>query len=1161
MATRSIHLKVVVPRGGDKDATGTREAFQRTHLAFNEAVTFYERLLLEMRQRDVCTGDGDDEVVIPGDEWRADLGKRLRLRGVQPTDEILDDFHTLYRVMIRSFDAPAPKKNGKKTKDAGTANDAIAWLGALLDPKSEAGQKRFEVLDEKQLGWVLDRSPTDPKLVTEIERKIASDDSLLHPVGKLPTWILRYNAEKKSPTGNPAVWLEPLLAMLKEKKEQRDGDHAAAVRLETAGALPLIDAQIPVGGRTDAMNSWDRAALAQAASHVLAWESWRHRMADERRKLQERIAAWKKKRKGLDAAILKLRDYEQQRTASLVATGLWTPDSKYQIGPRELRKGWAKLREWLEKHPAATQEERKKFLKSLQGRLKGRFGGADLLGWLAEPGQQDLVGHKMDPVSWLSADNALRRKLERSRLLPRFTFTDAVLHPAGVLLDSVGNSNKPSYCLHQNQAGGLDVDLPLLHVPAAGVYEERTQRFELAKSYQLTGLQLVDVRATKKNGEDGRIERQRLSFVSQDRMRRVEVAAKGASLMLQREDVLRGGDLGRVYFKLAVDHTIDLDVLRPRLSSRAFLGKAIGNRLKVPPEEREKLVRDGLRVMGVHLAMRTAAACAVFEVIDPRKRGDVECWGEVEGMPIVHDRSFTMELPGDKPRRQEMILRAEASKSLGDVKASIGRLKAVRALADESEPEKRKERIDKLGEMLPPELAKMIPTKLGRNPRNWRSDVMPLYHELEQRVGEEVKDLRLEQRKARHPGPGASKPYDRRLGGKSMWRIAYLERTRRMLVSWECHSMPGRPIVRLDRSSRGTLAKKLLKHLNALKEDRAKSTADLVVQAAAGRRYGKAKWEAPGPGSWRTTRKSAGGELRGVDIVVFGDLSGYRFRLKREPAENVRLMQWCHRAVRGWADMQAELEAVATTDTTIAHGMLFDARTGAPGLRCRIMTKPDTVGLHVSREGYWLYDHLEQAGLSHKEIMQLEDGSLVPVEDGQEFVTLRKAADGFALARVHASINGARNAALRFLEGHKDQVRVVAFAVDGSNGERLAKSSLGVRAQGAFGGKALSFDAVDPLNTTFRATPHKTARALAKALEIDLGALAEDEEAEIVGDDEEDSEELLKAIKEASKGRRELFRDPSGVFFDSKLWVIEDVFWSRVTEMVVDELRRRSWCR
>ena len=64
--------------------------------------------------------------------------------------------------------------------------------------------------------------------------------------------------------------------------------------------------------------------------------------------------------------------------------------------------------------------------------------------------------------------------------------------------------------------------------------------------------------------------------------------------------------------------------------------------------------------------------------------------------------------------------------------------------------------------------------------------------------------------------------------------LEYLEDVRRLVMSWNLRGRTYGEINRQDKKTRGSVASRLLNHINKLKEDRVKAGADLIIQAARG---------------------------------------------------------------------------------------------------------------------------------------------------------------------------------------------------------------------------------------------------------------------------------------------------------------------------------------
>src|SRR4029079_6267760 len=130
----------------------------------------------------------------------------------------------------------------------------------------------------------------------------------------------------------------------------------------------------------------------------------------------------------------------------------------------------------------------------------------------------------------------------------------------------------------------------------------------------------------------------------------------------------------------------------------------------------------------------------------------------------------------------------------------------------------------------------------------------------------------------------------------------------RLLLRWSLMGRRGGDGRRQDRIARGVFASRLLGPIDALKETRLKTGADMITQAARG-------YQRDHAGRWRRAHPAC-------DLVLFEDLSRYRTLTDRPRRESSRLMLWAHGAMPGEVRMQGELYGVAVADT----GAAFSSR-------------------------------------------------------------------------------------------------------------------------------------------------------------------------------------------------------------------------------------------
>jgi hypothetical protein len=360
--------------------------------------------------------------------------------------------------------------------------------------------------------------------------------------------------------------------------------------------------------------------------------------------------------------------------------------------------------------------------------------------------------------------------------------------------------------------------------------------------------------------------------------------------------------------------------------------------------------------------------------------------------------------------------------------------------------------------------------------------------------------------------------------GKSMWAIRHLTDLRRFLQSWSLLGRATGEVRRLDRTTRGVFANRLLEHIDNIKDDRLQTGADLIVRAAMGYvRDAAGRWEKRFPP---------------CNAVLFEDLSRYRMRTDRPRRENSQLMRWAHRAVPGEVEMQGALHGLGIVDTSAAFSSRYHARTLTPGIRCQPLAASDLQDL-------WLQEHLARFGI---DLTTCQPSDLVPRDGGQIFACLRSAQGG--LLRIDADINAAQNLQRRFWTRHADAFRLPCSPGQLDGKEVWVPRTTSKRLLGALGGPGM-----------LRPTGHDTGScrwepASARRLR-NLAIGGTDLETDPT---DLEAEELSGLAEEAEieAGRVEVFfRDPSGVVWPAELWFPAKVFWGAVRTKTIGALRAR----
>lgn len=1109
--TRSIKLKLVVPRAPEQ--AGIAKTLWATHAAINAACRHYEGWLVRMRGRGYETRAervSEGQVVAELLEAARAAQKRNKGELAGTGEEIVELLRQLYADIV-------PSAIGED----GDAQAANAFLSPLVDPNSRGFLEIFDKIGEAP-NWLAAARDGEADAFDAAYLWLESEagQKRLRATGSPAGWMRLAKAKPQAPE-----WVLAFIADFDRKTEEAAGVPTRIRRLRELGILPLFEPYFRgrIVGAEGVVTRWDRLAFRLAVGHLLSWESWCRRAAEDharRRAKLERFEATHVNeaiRQRLDG----LRRYERERHAEIVARGdLPEGDRPFRIRPRMIR-GWRELREaWL-KAKARDHDSLVAQIAATQAKLRGRFGDPHLFRWLARP-ENHLFWDRADEdmVAVVAALNAHQDVVDASRSTALLTLPDPVLHPRATQWEAEGGSNLKTYKL-QATPQGLRLDLPALEPVDDRLYRERAlERLALAASGQMRDVELARdgskciVRYTTNSGE------------------RLTAKLGSGDLLLDWSharnrpiEQVEAGDIGPAWLKLAIGIEPQLPEGWPERRPAALdhfrtaAGKTSKHRQGVQP---------GLRVLAVDLGVRTFAACAVFELAEQAPPGRLAFSLPDLGLAAVHERSFLLELPGERADTATALWRERASEELRRLRRGLSRCRRIRQLVG-LEGEARRLALGAMRDALagvdpwPFEgelLAELEGMAEAARPI-WDDHVKAAFERWRNAYGFELSAWRQ-----RTKAPSLDKR-----SGKSIWSIQYLTDTRRTLQGWSLLGREAGDVRRLDRERRGVFAADLLAHLDGLKEDRIKAGADLIVQAARGYRRDER-------GAWQQRYKPC-------QIVVFEDLTRYRMKTDRPRRENSQLMRWVHRAIIGEVEMQGQLYGLHTTDVSAAFSSRFHAATGTPGLRCHTLTRGDFESAFMRK--------LLAREVPGLDLARAKPGDLVPLSGGEAFVALT--ADG-GLVRLHADLNAAQNLQRRFWERHGEAFRLTARRTTINGLACWVPLRLGERLKGALGGYGM-----------LEATGHESGscrwRPLSPAAWRRLGG----SEAEAAGepaaaDAGEPEDELLAELEEELLERSGevvvFFRDPSGVVLPAALWYPGKSFWSIVRAKTSAALRQAS---
>lgn len=1141
MPTRTINLKIV--QGSNPDAAGLRQALWTTHKLVNDTVAVIERTLLLCRGQAYWTlNDHGDEIQVASEHVTAEalaMARTAQVRngfaGKGSDGEVLAALRSLYEKLV-----PSCLLDKKGTPQTGDAQAANALVSPLMDPKSEGGLSVYDKVLDPPPAWIAQKNTDSPGWEPASVLWLESADSqrLQKAAGAPPAWVRKLR--------NNQPWQDAFIEDQEKKtRELRDGNAPVIRKLKELGLLPILSPPINTllpPEKNRAISVWDRLAVRLAVAHLLSWESWNHTTRREHAAAREKLKQLSEEYTPLEQDLTALRKYESARHEILKKVAFADDERPFAIGVRTIR-AWDQVRErWTA--TGRTEEDRMRILNEMQTRLRGKFGDPDLFRWLAAAGRERLWKER-DSLSPLVKINTAKRLLEKRREYSLMTFADARRHPRWAMFEAPGGTNLREYDLGIEQ-GALRVSLPLLCRNDDGGWEEKTFTAKLAPSGQLAALAIEDC----DNGKT----LFRYRSAHQDHAG----VPGGAEILFdrphlenpERTDESLGKTPGRVWLKLTMD-------VQSQAPADWLDGKG---RIATPPEahhfktalsnksKHSDKLQPGLRVLSVDLGLRTFASCSVFELVQgmPKKglafpAADDRAIDAPDKLWARHVRSFKLALPGENPTRKEEEARKAAWEALRSLKGDMGRLRDILRLGVAEEDEKRGDLLDALRESLDRDTASALRgdvlTGLGarqfRSSRDlWRQHCEQYYDRAEKAVS---KRFSLWRRTTRPRAASWSDWRDRRgyHGGKSAWMIEYLEAVRKLILSWNLRGRVHGQVNRQDKKRFGTVASTLLQHINQLKEDRTKTGADLVIQAARG-------FVPAGNGvGWE-------GRHAPCRLILFEDLARYRFRVDRPRRENSQLMKWSHREILAEAQLQSELYGMVVDTTAAGFSSRFLASNGAPGVRCRLLGETDFEdGLpkhYVAHELDWMLGNAKGRNVAETQAAlakTIRPGCWVPWSGGEMFASLRH--DG-RVHFIHADINAAQNLQRRLWGRCGEAFRLgcketgMGYELETLPGARL----LGALQQLEHGG--CPFVLIPAVAAGTGAPPlfamHPVGTKKLKSV------------SDKAKDPDEWEEALAELEEESGGGRETFFRDPSGVFFHHAHWVPSKIFWGQVKRKV-----------
>ncbi|MDQ0189869.1 type V CRISPR-associated protein Cas12b [Alicyclobacillus cycloheptanicus] len=1117
MAVKSIKVKLRL-----NDMPEIQAGLWKLHTEVNAGVRYYTEWLSLLRQENLYrrspSGDGAQECDKTAEQCKAELLERLRARQLEnghrgpagSDDELLQLARQLYELLVpqaRGAKGDA-QQISRKFLSPLTDRDAVGGLGI-----SKAGNKPrwVRMRDAGEPGWEEEKAKAEARKSADVTADV------LHALADFG--------------------LKPLMRVYTESE------------MSSVQWKPLRQGQ--------AVRTWDRDMFQQAIERMMSWESWNRRVGEEYAKLTEQKNRFEQKNFVGQEHLVKLV-HELQLTMKEASPGLESKEqTAHYVTGRALRGADKVFERWEKLAPDAPLDLYETEIKNVQRRNTRRFGSYDLFAKLAEPKYQALWREDASFLTRYAAYNGILRKLNHAKMFATFTLPDPTVHPIWARFDKLGgNLHQYTFLFNEFGEGRHAIRFQKLLKVENGVAKEVDDvTVPISRSTQLDNLL-----------PRGSTEPIALYFRDYGAEQPFEGEFGGAKIQYRRdqlEQLRRRKGAGDVYLNFSVRVQSRSEARGERRPPYAAVFRLIGDNnrafvhfdklsdyLAEHPDEGKlgsEGLLSGLRVMSVDLGLRTSASISVFRVaprdeLAPNSKGRVPFYFPIKGndnLVAIHERSQLLKLPGETESKELRAIREERQRTLRQLRTQLMYLRLLVRCG--SEDVRRRERswakltehpmdgsesiTSDWREAFVNELQKLMPLHGVCSDKEWMEAVYESVRRVWRHMGKQVRDWRKDVRSGERPKiRGYKKDV---VGGNSIEQIEYLERQYKFLKSWSFFGKVSGQVIRADKGSRFAIT--LREHIDHAKEDRLKKLADRIIMEALGYVYaldderGKGKWVAKYPP---------------CQLILLEELSEYQFNNDRPPSENNQLMQWSHRGVFQELLNQAQVHDLLVGTMYAAFSSRFDARTGAPGIRCRRVPARCVKEHNPESFPWWLNRFVAEQQLDPS-LLRADD--LIPTGEGEVFVSPFSTKEG-DFHQIHADLNAAQNLQRRLWSDFDiSQIRLRCDRGEVDGEPVLIPRLTGKRTAESYRNKVFY--------SNTGVTYYERERGKKRGRGLPLEELSEEEA------------ELLVEADEAREKSVVLMRDPSGIINRGD-WTTQREFWTLVNQRIegylVKQIRSRG---
>lgn len=1060
MGTISVKLKMIA----DND---TKAKIYEAYSLYNESIKMFEDFFIMAQQKDYYYKDENgEEIYVTKEETKA------RLRQYLNENTTTSDVDKCMEVLSKLSAVLEQKKSM-----------ATGMLAKIYNKDSSAGVNNIAKIVSPQPEWmehfsIKDNSFDDARYKKEADIWIKSKEGkraiapILEGSGRPSAFKQKYLAGKE--------WYQAFCKDQKTySKDLEDGLSNVLVELDKIDALPLIPLPKEL---VDSHPIWIKLHLKQAIENYCSYIECDAMTREDYETICKQCEI--------------VEDEAEQYNIQLQKTDeflefFYNSDYHKMCLNERMCRGYSEL--YILWGNVNTEEERIAVIDEIQSDKKRQrnFGDVNFFKWLAKEENQDITEEVLEVL--LKRDRLLMKK-NIKKCCACFTSADPVLSQRYLFYENESGSNFKKYHFYEEN-NVLYMTFPIL-LKKSELFLEENVTVAIAKSRQFRGPYDEERKEYKRN-----IEITDKCKVRFSNSKKIFDELSNAIMNEEFEGKLGGIDVrpelsisGKVkdYYASIVVTISDLCSDETKKLNEAlyyeFNSAYSGNKSKRAEEFHNK----ELRALSIDLGLKQIGACAV---------GKIKFDASRLSQNVEIERQFMIRLPGEITTKKIDEARNKAEKKLYSIRQSIRYLSFIKSVYTNPDLNVKNEKLNqRLKYTNDSERSIVLKQCLETQSEKEKNELLELEYIAEfNRVSNIMQEFRS--------GENTKKQYREYGPGKSYWAILYLEELRKTLLAWNAINRDITATNFAMDKEYGVTATRLLEHINNLKEDRVKTAADMIVQAARGYIYDEEN------ACWHKKYATC-------NAIVFENLHRYVFQMDRPKRENSKLMKWSHSAILDEVTRQAELYGIKVFEVDAAYSSKFNNRTQAPGIRCDRLSSDSFEANGILKKQVYEMLPKEMQEVSHR----LKIGDVVPAEIGSLFVTLD---NGNKISVLNADLNAACNLQNRFW---KQQTHLFMLSTENKKGYLYIKNSTINENDDASVGKLVKGKFLYNFGTG----------------NVTL------EEGNIKGQFRVGKNGVPPYV--GSKVTYSLMRDQSGVFFDSESWVGYRDFWITIRNRIVKKL-------